>query len=31
MGYVVSTLKLGVFLAVAADLPLVEPSVIEDM
>jgi adenosylcobinamide-phosphate guanylyltransferase len=31
MGYVVSTLKLGVFLAVAADLPLVEPSVIDDI
>lgn len=29
MGYVVSTLKLGVFLAVAADLPLVEPKMID--
>jgi len=29
MGYVVSTLKLGVFLAIAADLPLVEPAMVD--
>ncbi len=29
MGYTVQTLKLGVFLAVAADLPLIEPEVID--
>jgi adenosylcobinamide-phosphate guanylyltransferase len=29
MGYVVQTLKLGVFLAVAADLPLVKPEMID--
>jgi len=29
MGWVVQTLKLGVFLAVAADLPLVEPEMID--
>ncbi len=31
MGYTVQTLKLGVFLAVAADLPLVKPEMIDDI
>lgn len=31
MGYTVQTLKLGVFLAIAADLPLVKPEMIDDV
>jgi adenosylcobinamide-phosphate guanylyltransferase len=31
MGYTVQTLKLGVFLAIAADLPLVKPEMIDDI
>jgi adenosylcobinamide-phosphate guanylyltransferase len=31
MGYVVQTLKLGVFLAIAADLPLVKPEMIDQI
>jgi adenosylcobinamide-phosphate guanylyltransferase len=31
MGYTVQTLKLGVFLAIAADLPLVKPEMIDEI